>query len=125
MALNDLIATLVGVADRLTAGVQATVRHYPHTGFTTKGEPEVAATYDAVRCVVEYGRGRTTTDMRTGEQVPLKAVLTFPRPLAVTMHDKFVLPDFSTGPVVSIDGVVNPGTGGLYATTVTLGGQLL
>lgn len=123
MGLSSLVSNLVAVADRLTGGLQATVKHYPFLRHSVKGDAEVAAEPTLVPCVVELGQGRTTTDQRTGEQVPLRATLTFPRPVTVTFHDRFVLPDYTTGPVVAIDGVVNPDTGARYATAVSLGGQ--
>lgn len=120
MALNDLVRSLVGVADRVTAPLQATVEHHVFRRHTSKGGIEHYPTPDAVQAVVILGQKRTGYNER-GEVVPLRALLIFPRPIAVTMHDKFILPDGTTGPVVSIDGVVDPATGNRYASEVGLG----
>ncbi len=120
MALNDLIRSLVGVADRVTAPLQATVEHHVFRRHTAKGGVEHYPEPDRVPAVIVLGQSRTGYNER-GEVTPLRAVLIFPRPVTVSMHDKFILPDGTTGPVVSVDGVVDPGTGARYMSEVGIG----
>lgn len=120
MGLNTLIAKLVGVADRATASLQANVSHYAFRRHSAKGSPEHWPNPTTRACAVILGQGRTSFNER-GEQVPLRAELIFPRPVDVHPQDKFILPDGTTGPIVSIDGVVDPATGNRYASSVRLG----
>jgi hypothetical protein len=121
MALNDLIASLVGVADRLTGPLQATVEHHVYRRMDGKGKVEYYPAPDLVPAVVARGQTRTGYNER-GEVVPVRAVLTFPRPMSVDLRDKFVLPDRTTGPTVNLDaGVVNPSDGARYVTEVGIG----
>ena len=56
-----------------------------------------------------------------GELVQAAWSITFPRGLAVDPRDRFVLPGGVEGPILKVDGVINPGTGEVYATEVFLG----
>ena len=120
MALNDLIASLLGVADRVTRPLQADVTHHVYRRMDGKGKVEHYPVPDTVKAVVLLGQKRTGYNER-GEVVPLRAVLVFPRPVSVDMRDKFVLPDRTTGPTLNVDGVVNPGTGARYMSEVGIG----
>ncbi len=126
MGFNTLIAGLLsGVADPLTDSLQVSVDHYafadrtldnynkPTPGSATSRKAIVAKSSKMVRRVSEGGA--------LGELVQAAWSITFPRPVAVDARDKFVLPGSVTGPILKVDGVINPSTGEVYATEVFLG----
>lgn len=120
MGLESLVASGVALADRITASLQGTVEHHVFKELDGRGRPVHWEPHDNVQAVITYGQVRVSrTD--SGETVPPKVTLAFPRPIAVHPLDKFVLPDRTTGPVVKIDGEVNPSSGMRYATFVGLG----
>lgn len=129
MGLNSTVSKAVSNIDSITADFQVSVRHYPWIGFdSTTGGPS----YGSVvlrKGVVDYKqRLRKTSD---GQEVTQQASITIPRPIIangaadrrepVDPRDKFVLPNGYTGPILSIEGIINPSTGTPYAIDVILG----
>jgi len=64
---------------------------------------------------------RRTSPIDAGELVQAAWSIVFPRPVPVDTRDKFVLPGDVTGPILTIQGVVNPADQEVYATEVFLG----
>jgi hypothetical protein len=118
MALDALIRSALRTADAVTAGLQATVGHAAYTSQDAYGKPTYAAVVDR-QAVVEL----TEKPMRTleGHERLSIARLTFPRPVAIDVRDRFTLPDGRTAPILTINGVADPSTGARYATEVALG----
>lgn len=117
MALNDLIRSGVAIADSLTISLQSTVQHESFLGQTIYG-----ATWSSAipRTAIVELRSRLH-QTRDGRLVDTRAMVLFPRDIAVDHRDKITLPDGSSGPIVDVVGVVNPDTSRPYATEVWIG----
>lgn len=122
---NTLISGLLAsVADPLTVSLQVAVSHYawsdrteddfnkPTWGSPTSRQAVVAKASKIVK---------RTSGVDAGELVLAAYSITFPRPVAVDARDRFVLPGSVEGPIVSVEGVVDPATSVVYATEVFLG----
>lgn len=122
---NTLISNLLaGVADPLTASLQATVTHYlfanktvddfnkPSWGAGTARQAIVAKTSKMVQ------RDGTND---AGNLVQASYVVTFPRPVPFDVRDRLVLPGSVEGPLLKVVGVIDPATNVVYATEVYLG----
>ena len=123
---NTLISSLLsGVADPLTDSLQVSVDHYafadvsydaynkPTWGSPTSRKAVVEKSSKLVR--------RVTEGDAVGELVQANWSLIFPRPVAVDSRDRFVLPGSVEGPILKVDGVIDPATSVVYATEVFLG----
>ena len=128
MDLSYLIRTGIQLASSVTRSTQVPVVHHPWTGQDVEG----AATYgDPVTryAVVEY----KTKQFPTGSaQLQLvRAVIFFMDQIEANgaegriepldTRDKLVLPDGTTGPILSVDGVADPSTTHPYYYAVSLG----
>lgn len=118
MALDALIRSALRTADAVTAGLQATVGHAAYVSQDAFGAPTYATAVSRL-AVVDL----TEKPVRTveGHERLSTARITFPRPVAVDLRDRFTLPDGRTGPVLTLSGVADPSTGTRYATEVALG----
>jgi hypothetical protein len=135
LALDSIIRKLVGVAHKLTTPLQATVVHEPWIGTEETpagkktGKP-VYGTAVARLALVEYtdALSRRTT----GEEVKSRAKVTFLVPIEangadnrqepIDPRDRITLPDGTSGPILSINGLVDPSTEEPYLYEVSLGG---
>jgi hypothetical protein len=116
----DLVRDMVALADDITGTLQVEIQHYTWSaatvdsyGKTTWGTPVNR------QCVVEKTSRLVRNDQ--GDLVQAIASITFPRPVTLDVRDKFVLPDGLTGPIIKVNGVVDPGTDAVYALEVMLG----
>lgn len=118
---NSLISGLLSsVADPLTASLQTTVTHYAYSDYTeddyNKPTPGAGTSRQAI--VAKSDKLIRTIE---GEMVQAQWSITFPRPVSVDARDKFVLPGSVTGPILKVEGVLDPATDVVYATEVFLG----
>jgi len=121
MNLRTVIVAGVALVDSLTASLQQTVMHAAYTGYDSYG----AATYAAP--VTRYAIVEMMTLLyrnQQGEEVLQRAVVLFPRSVAVDSRDKITLQDGTTGPILDVRGVGDPGTGDTYYTEVSLGSNI-
>lgn len=118
MGLDALVRAAVAMADGITSSLQASVAHEAYMSQDGFGKPTYAAAVSR-RAIVDL----TEKPIRTteGKERLSTARLTFPRPVAVDLRDRFLLPDGRTAPVLTIGGVADPTTGTRYATEVALG----
>lgn len=118
MALDALIRCALTTADAVTAGLQATVGHAAYLTQDAFGKPTYATAVSR-QAVVEL----TEKPVRTleGHERLSIARITFPRPVAIDLRDRFTLPDGRTAPILTLAGVADPSTGARYATEVALG----
>lgn len=132
MGFRDLTRSLLQVADGLTGGTsgfQDTVHLYYWTGIGDFGEPTYQATAIGINAIVIEKQFKRR--LSNGEDVIQKAEITIPRPLAaqgaanrrepIDPRDKLVLPNGYTGPILSVDGPVDPATHLPFMMTVILG----
>lgn len=121
MSLRDIVVSGVAIADSVTQSLQAPVQHYRHSDATVDDSGKV--TWGAprtVRCVVEHARvqGRD----KEGRDVTSSTQLTFPRPTVISVLDRFVLPDGTSGsPLQRAGSVVDPSTAAEYIKSVAIG----
>lgn len=127
----DLVRDIgVGLADRLTASLQVSIKHYPWTGVDDYGGP-VYGSYKIRKGIVEYHqRLRRTVG---GQENMQHGVIYFPRPIAangaegrsepIDARDKFEFPDGTVFPVLDVEGVLDPKTGYPYMFTVIFGAK--
>jgi len=128
MGLDSIIRNSVSIADSVTKSLQVNVSHYAWTGSGIYGEPTYGP--EIVRpAVVEYAqRLRKTGD---GQEIMQKASILFIGPITadgavdrrepIDPRDKIILPNGHTGPILSVEGVVDPSTNSPYTIEVILG----
>jgi len=120
MGLDDVVRRNVAVADRLTTTLQSTVTHYAFSSETDEGVRAYDPTTGTKRLAVVRFQQRKFRTV-AGEEVVSRAKVLFVRPLTIDARDKIVLPDGTTGPILDMQGTVDPETGEPYATTIWLG----
>lgn len=126
MGFNTLISGLLaGVADPLTSSLQVEIYHYAFADRTEDdyNKPDWASPILRNAIVAKSSKlvRRVSEGDSLGELVQANWSITFPRPVAVDPRDKFLLPGGVTGPILKVDGVINPDTEEVYATEVFLG----
>ena len=128
MGLDDLVRMGVAIADAQTKSLQANVIHAAWTGSGTFGEPTYASA--VVRpAIVEYKQRLRRTS--GGQEVMQQASVMFVGPIPnngaaerrepVDPRDQIFLPNGYTGPILSVEGVIDPSTSSLYTVEVILG----
>ena len=75
--------------------------------------------------------GRSKEDIVDGQELQLKSVITIPRPFPangaddrkepIDPRDKITLPNGYTGPIVNVEGIIDPATGYPYMFVIGLG----
>jgi len=128
MALDSLVRSAVSIANSVTSSLQANVSHFAWTGFGTYGEPTFATAIVRPAIVDYKQRLRKTAD---GQEIMQQASVMFVGPITangstdrrepVDPRDKIVLPNSYTGPILNVEGVVDPSTNAPYAIEVILG----
>ena len=128
MGLDALIRSAIGIAASVTSSLQVNVDHYAWTGTGTYSEPTYATA--VVRpAVVEYRqRQKDTVD---GQEIVQQTVITLIGPITangatdrrepVDPRDKIVLPNGYTGPILTVNGILDPTTSSPYLIEVVLG----
>lgn len=117
-SFDTIVRSGIALADSLTESLQATVSHSANTGQDNFGADTYAAAISR-DAIVEYKARQHQTG--SGEIVQTQAKVVFLRPVTITARDKIILPNGSTGPIVDIEGLVDPTTNQLYMIEVWLG----
>lgn len=132
MSLRDVLVNGIATAHTILngGGMEASVTHTPWTGQDGYGADTFGAPVPR-RAIVDMTRKPRVT--RAGKLLMTIAEITFLEPITdngasgrdepIDTRDKIVLPDGSTGPIVSVGGPVDPVTGRPYLNTVLLGDQ--
>jgi hypothetical protein len=135
MALNDTIAKVVGIANKVTKDLQGAISHYPWIAQNAFGSVQSQSPFGQpiIRNGIIQQQGRWR-QIANGNMVFTYAHIVFLEPFAhieapnrknpIDPRDRLVLPDGTTGPIVDIDGLFNPGTKSPYFCEVWLGGQI-
>jgi hypothetical protein len=135
MALRDTIAKVVAIANIITKNLQGDVSHYPWIAQNAFGSVSQQAPFGQpiLRTAIIEQQARWR-QMPNGNMVFTYAHLIFLEPFEhidapnrknpIDPRDRLILPDGSTGPIVDVDGLHNPGTKSPYFCEVWLGGQI-
>ena len=119
MALDSLVRNSVKIVDKITASLQVPTYHEAFVSDDGYGLP----TYS--RKIKRMGIVDTTPKMvrtKSGDERLCMATITYPRPIPVDERDKFTIPGGRTAPVLSLPGLLDPGTDGLsYVREVVIG----
>jgi hypothetical protein len=128
MGFDSLVRSLVGLADEMTESLQATVQHYMWISTTGTGAPIFAAPIIR-KAIVEHKQSAVRTP--TGETVLSRAKVTLLGPIEantavgregpVDPRDKLILPDGTSGPIIAVNGLIDPTTLAPYMYEVYLG----
>lgn len=128
MGLDSIIRSGVATIDAVTASLQVSVTHAAWTGHGNYAEPTYATGVARKAIVVFKQRMRK---LGNGQEVLQQASVVFPRPIAangtadrrepIDPRDKLTLPNGYTGPILDVQGVVDPLTNAPYSLEVILG----
>lgn len=118
MSLATLVRSAVRIADAVTESLQPTVAHEAFASQDAFGKSTYATAVDR-QAIVDLSEKPVRTI--EGHERLSVARLTFPRPVAIDVRDRFTLPDGRTAPILTLNGVADPSTGARYATEVALG----
>src|SRR5688572_2046525 len=135
MALRDIIAKGVATINTITKDLQGSVSHYPWIAQNAFGSTQHQSPFGQpitrTAIIEQQGRWR---QMPNGNMVFTYAHLIFLEPFEhinapnrknpIDPRDRLILPDGTTGPIVDVDGLYNPGTNSPYFCEVWLGGQV-
>lgn len=129
MDLGSIFRSAVATADQVARSAQVAVSHEAWTGADNYSKPTYAAAVSRLAVVSMKQRMRRMPD---GREVVQRAVVTFVGPVAangaagrrepVDPRDRITLPSGFTGPILDVEGAVDPATGAPYTVKVTLGG---
>lgn len=134
MALDGVVRSVVKVAHGVTVSLQETVQHHAWVGQDGFGAPSGPAQdgYDfpvPLKAMVE--QKLQLRQLGDGRLVKVKAKLTFLKVIVpngaagrdepIDMRDKLVLADGTTGPILSDEGLRDPGKGRPFLIELWLG----
>jgi len=118
----------VALANKITDPLQVTVQHHPWVSDNTAGEPQFGDPV-ARRALVERKRRLIRTEER--RELIMVTLVTFIGPVTangspnrdepIDPRDKVVLPDGTTGPILDVQGLLDPLTSRPYLYEVALG----
>lgn len=127
MSLLDVVRSGVKIADGITKPLQPSVTYYRYVSSAGDGA-ETYASGVSLRAIVEWKQRQVRTSngvMSVSSSsvmfLDTAALVTATGGEGVNDHDKIVLPDGTTGPILALDGFTDAGTGHPVATTVYLG----
>lgn len=133
MSLLDTLRAGIALANTITAPFQGTVQHYAWTGQDGEGadtfSPVLTLPGTSRKAIIDLTRKpRATTE---GKMLMTIAAITFLDVIApngasgrsepIDSRDRIVLPDGSTGPIVSVGGFMDALTGRPVLNEVLLG----
>jgi hypothetical protein len=128
MALDDIIRNAVALANNVTKSLQVVIRYEPWIGQDEYGTPRYGSRQDLL-VIIEYKNKWFST--RSGQEMLVRANIFFLQPLTANgatgraepldNRDRITLPDGTTGPILSVDGVTDSNTQYPYYHAVALG----
>ncbi len=134
MGLETTLRKGVAIADKLTKSLQVEVTHKRWTGTDDDGE-DVLDIGISLKAIVEFKtkflRRTGGQQYNTAEESIQRATITIIGPVTdfvaegrtnpIDVRDQFILPDGSSGPILNVEGVVDPSTGSPYSYEISLG----
>lgn len=131
LALDKIVRDAVALADSITKSLQPTVAHSAWTGQDVFGTATYATAVNR-DAIVEY-KIRDKLQSSTGKVIQSQALITIIGPITangasgrvepIDSRDKIVLPDGTTGPIIDVEGIVDPITNKPYMYQIWIGGQ--
>lgn len=128
MSYADIIRQQIALADRLTTDLQDTIQFYAWIGSDDFTNPRYADPIPMKALVEDKVMEKRLPD---GREVVQHAMVTILRPVAangaaerrepIDERDKIVLPNGYTGPILSVNGLIDPSTHAAYMFEVMLG----
>jgi hypothetical protein len=128
MGLADVVRGGVRIANGITSGLQVVVSHEAWIGQDAYDKPQFATAVSRPALVEAKQRLRRTT---SGKEVMQRASITFlempeangaaERREPIDPRDRLILPDGTTGPILDVAGLTDPGTDAAYLLEVALG----
>lgn len=128
MAFDDIIRQGVALAHSLTTSLQANVVLHRWSQSSGFGEAVYAAPITVTALIEQKQRLHA---MSSGQTILTRAKITILTPLAplgasgrtepIDVRDKLILPDGTTGPIVDVEGLVDPDTNRPYLYEIWMG----
>jgi hypothetical protein len=128
MGLDSVVRSVVATANAVTSSLQATVQHAAWTGNLQDGTDSFA-TAVPLQALVEFKQ--RLRRLSTGREVMQQAVVTFIGPVTangtagrrepIDPRDQITLPNGYSGPILDVEGLVDPSTSAPYLVSVVLG----
>lgn len=120
MGLLDDVRAAVATIKTETADLQVLVQHERYLGEVDRAGKRDYATPQARPAIVV--KQQKMVRSMAGQMVMAETSITFLDPSVVVQEfDRLVLPDGSTGPILTVEGFIDRGTGKPLLTEVTLG----
>lgn len=114
--MDNLVRNGILLANNLTASLQVSVQW----SQATSGTFGITYSSPITKSAIWQDTGRMIQGPG-GQLVMQKSLVTFLQPIAIDYGDKIVGPQGQTGPIVNIDGLLDPATGLRYMAQVSLG----
>lgn len=118
MSFDALVRSALSMAHTLTESLQDTVSHEAYASQDGFGKPTFSSAVS--RTAIVEKRTRKMVDA-TGREVLSTAKITFLQPVAIDQRDRLTLSDGTTGPILSIDGLMDPSTSKPFYRSIYLG----
>jgi hypothetical protein len=128
MGLDSIVRKAVAIIDKQTTSLQDTIIFSPWIGSDIYGGPAYGSPINMKAIIEEKQILRRLSD---GQEISQRATITIPRPIApngatdrrepIDTRDKIVLPSGYTGPILFIEGVMDPTTNAPYSFDIVLG----
>lgn len=129
MGYDTILRKGVAILDQQTSSLQDTVEFYAWESSGVYGEPQYSAQPIMMQAIVE--ERQVLRRMMDGTEVAQRAAIIVPRPIPpngapgrrepVDPRDKIVLPNGFTGPILYVNGVMDPDTNAPYSYEIVLG----
>lgn len=128
MGFDDIVRSLVGLANEITADLQSQITIHPWTGSNDNAGPIYGTPYTISAVVEEHDR---LVRLPSGQEIRQRAEIMIIQPIAangatgriepIDTRDKIILQSGYTGPIRDVMGPTDPSTGNPYVYTVILG----
>ena len=118
MGLDAIIRSAITTAKTVTADLQASVTHEAYSGLDAYAKPTYSSGVTR-KALVESKQRLIRTD--DGREVLSQTKVTFLSPVSLSTKDRITLPDGTTGPILTVEGMVDPSTSAPYLLEVWLG----
>lgn len=129
MGYDSILRNGMKTLDAQTSSLQDVVEFYAWESSGDYGEPQYSAQPIIMPAIVE--EKQMLRRLMNGTEVAQKASITVPRPITpngasgrrepVDPRDKIILPSGYTGPILYVNGVVDPDTHAPYCYEIILG----
>lgn len=128
MGFDTIFRKMIGVIDKTSSSLQVPVTHYPWIDSGDYSEPKYGLPITRL-AVVDFSQ--RLHRMSNGQEIMQRASITFPRPIEangakdrkepIDSRDKLVLANGYSGPILDVEGVLDPSTNLPYSVQVILG----